>query len=129
MKETFYWVMGICGVVAVVGYLGYRVYLAFGDMFQDWQAGREAAQLKQERARLAEQRQEENAKRLDNDCEHVFDDRYGALPPDVCSKCGLARDKPAGACDHIWRVIDGPTPSSQCEKCGRKHGGTQQAVL
>lgn len=125
MKEAFLWVIGIAGVLAIVGFLFWRVVQAFASMGEDWQAGREEAEMQQVRREQAEKRAAKNAERLDNGCEHHFDEQFGVFPPGVCSRCGLEQEAPNGMCDHVWRKIEGPVPASCCEKCGKTYGSVK----
>jgi hypothetical protein len=70
---------------------------------------------------LREQRRLENEQRLATGCEHDFEAHGLGLPPDVCCKCGMEREKPTGPCDHVWKLSDDGVPGSTCEKCGEKH--------
>lgn len=67
-----------------------------------------------------EKRKLENEKRLDNGCDHTFDGAIG-FPPNVCPKCGVEEEKPAGLCDHVWRRGEGAAPFSYCEKCNKQY--------
>ena len=89
MKQLFFWGVGLAGVGAILGYLGWRVALAFYDVYDDYRAGRETDQLRAEKAAMDEKKRQQNEARLDNGCEHQFDDVYGAFPPNVCCKCGM----------------------------------------
>lgn len=91
----------------------HAIYLTIEDLWRNRELGKLAVEYKERRQRNVL----EAERRLDNGCEHDFDDQAGALPPDVCCRCGLARQKPPGACDHAWRVMPGIVPRSQCEKC------------
>ncbi len=128
MKQTFLWIIAILGVIAILGYLGWRVIQAFASMGEDWKAGRETAEMQAQKEELEKKRGEDNAKRLDNGCEHQFDEMFGRFPPGVCRKCGLEEKRPGGICDHTWRKLDGPVPGSRCEQCGKQHGGAQGAA-
>ena len=94
---------------------------AFWVVFTDIRDARELDQLAAEFAEKRRQTAVEDQARLNNGCDHVYEDQAGALPPNVCNRCGLAKKKPAGACDHVWRVLPGIVPQSQCEHCGKTY--------
>ena len=123
MKQAFLWVISISAVLAVAGFLLWRVVQALASVGEDWKAGREEEEMRQARKEQADKLAARNAERLDNGCEHHFDDTFGMFPPGVCSRCGLAEKPPQGMCDHVWKRIDGPIPGSRCEKCGKTFGG------
>jgi hypothetical protein len=119
-------VLVILAVLAVCGAVLYFVWLCLRDLFyhvRDWRHSRQFGDLRAQREARSRAMAEENARRLDNGCDHTFDSVFGALPPDVCAKCGLAKEKPPGDCDHVWRREKGLIPASQCEKCGKPYGG------
>lgn len=122
MKQTFLYIVIILGVIAVVGYLLWRVVEAFSSVGEDWKAGREAAELQAAKKEQEEKRRQANAQRLDNGCDHKFDEMFGVFPPGVCCKCGLEQQRPIGMCDHVWRRVDGAVPGSRCELCGKAYG-------
>lgn len=112
--------------LAVVGTVIYFVWLCLRDGYHfisDWRQGRKIGDVRMQREARQAALREANARRLDNGCEHQFDTLFGAFPPGVCCKCGLAKEKPAGDCDHVWRREKGLIPASRCEKCGKQYGG------
>ena len=119
MKEIFFYFFGGVLTIAVAVWALYMLWDAFAQMVKDWRLGRELDQLESEGSARREQRRAANEKRLANNCEHDFVSGAVGLPPGVCAKCGLEKDKPTGGCDHIWRVKQGAVPSSFCEKCGK----------
>ena len=117
-RGTFFGLL-VAGLVGlVVTYFLVMVVRAFVIVIMDIRTGRELDRLAAEFAEKRRQTAAEAEERLNNGCAHTFDDRGGALPPDVCCKCGLSRQLPSGNCDHVWRVLPGIVPQSQCEKCG-----------
>ena len=119
MKQIFFYVCGGVLAVLLAGWALYMVWDALLQVFNDWRLGRELNQLELESTARREQRRLANEKRLANNCEHDFQSGAVGLPPAVCTKCGLEREKPTGGCDHVWRVKPGAVPSSACEKCGK----------
>ena len=112
--------------MAAIGAVLYFVWLCLRDGFHflvDWRQSRQIGDVRAQRQLRQAAVREENVRRLDNGCDHQFDTQFGALPPDVCCKCGLTREKPPGDCDHVWRREKGLIPASRCEKCGKSHGG------
>jgi hypothetical protein len=112
--------------LAGIGAILYFVWVCLRDGFHflsDLRQSRQIGDLRAQREARQAAIREENARRLDNGCEHQFDTLFGAFPPDVCCKCGLSKEKPAGDCDHLWRRQQGLIPASHCEKCGKQHGG------
>jgi hypothetical protein len=123
MKESF--LIGMVALVVIAGG-GYFIWLAarsFHSMYSDWNLGKELDVIRTESDARRKQKGEENQRRLDNGCEHVFDQGFGEFPPGVCRKCGLERERPKGTCDHVWRRAVGAVPGSYCEKCEKKYGG------
>jgi hypothetical protein len=116
----------ILASMAGVGAVLYFVWVCLRDSYHfvvDWRQSRKIGDLRTQRKVREAALREENARRLDNGCDHEFDTLFGAFPPDVCCRCGLSRQKPPGDCDHVWRREKGLIPASRCEKCGKKHGG------
>jgi hypothetical protein len=106
--------------VIAAGYFLWLCAHSVYSAFAGWREKRDLAQLQAEyRAR-----RKENALRLGNGCDHQYTESSAdGLPPDVCRKCGLSRQKPPGDCDHVWRVVPKLVPTSRCEKCGQTYGG------
>lgn len=124
MKEYFYYAIALTVPLALLAWFLYAVGRALYTLFDDWRLGRELDEIQAQSASRREQKRRENEQRLDTGCEHDFDAGVFGMPPDVCGKCGLEREKPAGACDHQWRLVPGPIPSSRCEKCGKSFSVT-----
>lgn len=129
MKSWFF--TAIMVLIPVGLFLGLLYMLGHGiySLLSDWQTAREVDEIQSQSEARREKREQANAERLNNDCEHQEDTVFGVFPPGVCCKCGLALEKPGGPCDHVWRQIRGPVPYTQCEKCGRKYTGTESGVL
>ena len=89
--------LGVGLVLLILGYFVIVVLKAFYQVAVDLKSRRELNQLAEEYADKRDQRQREADERLNTGCNHVFDDDGGALPPDVCRICGMARIKPPGA--------------------------------
>lgn len=119
MRQLFFYVLAGSLVAAVAAWALYMLGRAITELFGDWKLGRELDQLEAESAARRKQRQEALEMRLASGCEHDFTSGAIGLPPNVCSKCGLEKEKPAGLCDHVWRVKEGPIPYSQCELCDK----------
>ena len=116
--------LGLLGLV--VAYFIFMVIRSFVTIFSDMMTNRDLDRLAQEFSQKRKESAAAAERRLNNGCEHSFDDQGGALPPDVCSKCGIARTKPADECDHVWRVMPGVIPQSQCEQCGTKFNSVKE---
>ena len=116
----------VLAVMAVVGMIIWFIWACLRDSFHffaDWRQSKQIGDLRAERETRQQASLEANVRRLDNGCEHEYDTVFGALPPNVCSKCGLSKDKPTGDCDHVWKRQQGLIPASRCEKCGKQFGG------
>jgi hypothetical protein len=120
MKQ--YLLIGI-GLLGIVGGVLYVLWLTVSQLYRDWRLGREVEEIRAASAEMRRKRREQAAKRLDNGCDHVFDQGYGEFPPNVCARCGLEKTKPSGPCDHQWQRQDGNTPGSYCTKCGKQFRG------
>jgi len=120
MKQWF--LLLLIGMIPVVilAALFYSVGKYLLSVFDDWRELRQLDAIKAEQDAIVQRKREENQKRLDNGCQHAFGQGTG-FPPDVCPKCGLAKEKPPGDCDHLWRRTNDPVPSSACEKCGKQY--------
>ncbi len=114
----------IIGVVIVGAFIYFFWVFAKSlyHMFQDWRTSKSLDGLAQAFDEKRREHRESAAQRLNNDCEHDYEDLLHAFPPDVCVKCGLATEKPAGNCDHVWRRVPGAIPGSRCELCGEMYG-------
>ncbi len=112
--------------MAGIGAVLYFAWVCSRDLFYhivDWRQSKQFDGVRVQREARQRESHEENERRLANGCEHEYDTQFGALPMDVCCKCGLAKEKPAGECDHVWRREKGLIPASRCEKCGQQYGG------
>ncbi len=125
MRGAFFlWLL--MGLVALaILYFILIVIQALYVTFQDMWTNRELTKLSDEYSERRQRLNVEAADRLQNGCDHLFDDRAGALPPGVCCRCGIALEKPAGDCDHVWQVQPGIIPSSKCRNCNEEFFGVQ----
>jgi len=122
MRQQFFlglFIFLICGGVA---YFCWLVLRSFYGMFAEWQSNRDLDDLEIQYQEIRQRRREKELQRLDNGCQHDYEDLLGAFPSGVCNRCGLSREKPTGQCDHVWRRVAGPIPGSRCEQCGETHG-------
>lgn len=120
-EKLFQWIL----IVVVVGAFLYFFMVFFKSMYHWWQEWRTTKSLNELATSYDDKRRSDRAdaaKRLDNGCEHDYDDLLNAFPSDVCVKCGLGKRPPAGECDHIWRRVPGAIPGSACESCGKTFG-------
>lgn len=116
MKQILLVSMVVVGLVGGVLWLfGSAIY----SLWEEWATSREVKQIQHQSSARREQRRQESEQRLANGCEHSFLEGHGEFPPGVCTKCGLAKEKPSGPCDHVWRAQPGGVPRSSCEKCGK----------
>lgn len=122
MRQQFFFGLLILLICCSTAYFGWLVLKAIFNMFSEWKNDHELDNLEMEFDAIRNQRRETELKRLENDCDHDYQDMLGAFPANVCIHCGLARQKPKEGCDHVWRRINGPIPGSRCEKCGASHG-------
>ena len=116
-KFFLYLLVGLIGLV-----FAYFVFMVFRAMYvtiMEIMRGRELDRLADEYSQRREQQSNEAQARLNNGCDHEFDDDGGSLPPGVCCKCGLASQRPEGDCDHAWIRSPGIIPQSACSKCGK----------
>lgn len=133
MKQYFLFI--VCGMLigALVLYFLWSLLRACWSLYEDWRLGQDLDELERESEQRRLDREQAAAKRLDNGCDHDFDNSaFGAFPEGVCRKCGLANVRPPGFCDHVWRRKAGSEVGSICEKCGREHSSitdTQRATL
>jgi hypothetical protein len=121
MKQYFFIAMLSMIPAGIVLYFLIQLGKSLLGLVSDRQLHRELDELAAHGDARRQARKEANQKRLDNGCEHQFDEAIGGFPPGVCHVCGLAKEKPNGACDHVWRAGEGGAPNSVCEKCGRQH--------
>jgi hypothetical protein len=118
MRQFFFLGILILGVLAGLVYFLWSIVTA---LYQDWLMGRGVREIQRESAMRRREREEQAARRLDNGCEHEFDQTLGGFPPGTCHKCGLERERPYGACDHVWRQSRDAIASSYCETCGKRY--------
>ena len=121
----FYFIIGLIGF-SIIGFFLFHLGKGLLGMFSDWRLHKELDTLESEGESRRQAKVESDAKRLDNGCSHDFEGGLGGFPPDVCPKCGLAKDKPNGPCDHVWRRAEGAIPHSVCEKCGKKYNAVTE---
>ena len=129
MKELFFFVAGGIVAVGIVGWALYMVGNALTQVFRDWRLGKELDELESQSSSRRDERRLANEQRLATGCEHDFCSGAVGLPPGVCAKCGMEKDKSTGGCDHVWRVKSGPVPSSACEKCNKLYSPIAQPVV
>ena len=118
-KFFLYLLVGLIGLV--VAYFMFMVLRAIYLTIMEIITGRELDRLAEEFSERREQQLHTAQSRLSNGCDHEFDDDGGTLPPDVCRKCGLERNRPEDECDHIWKRLPGIIPQSACKVCGKKY--------
>ena len=119
--KLFQWI----AIVVVIGAVLYALFVFIKSMYHWWQDARTTRSLNEMATSFDDKRRADRkaaADRLNNGCEHDYEDLLNAFLPDVCVKCGIAKKRPTGDCDHVWRRISGPIPGSQCEACGEKYG-------
>lgn len=121
MRGTFFLYLAVMLLALLLLYGIWVVLAAFWTMWREARSNRELDQLAVAYAERRARRREEDASRLNNGCQHEYGHVLGALPEDVCCKCGLARQRPEGGCDHVWRICPGAVPESQCELCGKRY--------
>ena len=118
----------IIGVVIVGAFLYFLWIFAKSiyHLFLDWRTSKSLDEMALAFDEKRREKLEQAEQRLDNDCDHDYDDLLHAFPPDVCVKCGLAKNHHAGDCDHVWRRVPGPIPGSRCESCGESFGAAAE---
>ena len=121
MRGAFFMWLAVGLVGLIVAYFIWTVLYALFKTAVDIKTGRELDRLAEEYAEKRDQRQRDAVTRLETGCDHEFDDDGGALPPDVCRLCGIAKEKPPGKCDHRWKKLPGIIPQSQCAACGETY--------
>lgn len=122
MRQIFFFSVVVVGIGGFVLYIGWVIAK---QLYEDWQLGRGVKELQAESEQRRRQRDEKQATRLDNGCEHKFVQSFAGLPPDTCVRCGLERIRPSGPCDHVWKLSQESVPCSYCEKCGRRYSHVQ----
>jgi hypothetical protein len=128
MRAQFFLYLLLFLVGLVVAYFLFMVLRAVYVTIMEVKTGRELDRLADEFSERREEQLRESQQRLDNGCDHDFGDDGGALPPNVCRKCGLARQRPPGDCDHHWNRVAGIIPQSACSKCGERFSGVPGAL-
>jgi hypothetical protein len=128
MKQYFLYILGLLVPLIIVGWFLYLVGRAFYSLYQDRQLNKELDELQAGAEARRQERARENERRLANGCTHDFESPAFGLPPQVCRKCGLEREKPAEACDHVWKLRMDAISSSYCEKCGKKYRAADHAA-
>ncbi|HEY6564874.1 MAG TPA: hypothetical protein VIY86_10290 [Pirellulaceae bacterium] len=118
MRAKFYLYLLLALIALGALYFLWLVLRALYTIFADVRQSRELDELAEALARKRADFRHQAEVRLKNGCEHDFDDACGALPHDVCGKCGIARERPEGPCDHHWQVEPGIIPRSTCKLCG-----------
>jgi hypothetical protein len=126
MKQYFLYTIAALIPLAIGGWFLYALGKALYGMYEDWKLGKELDELQTHAESRREQERLKNEQRLNNGCEHRFDNHVFGLPPDTCGKCGLQRRKPEDPCDHVWKLETGPVPCSTCQRCGKKYNPTQE---
>ncbi len=121
MRAKFFLYLLVTLILLVVAYFVFMVVRAFHIVIVDFFKARELDRLSTELAEARARKHEEAEMRLKGPCQHLFDDDGGALPPDVCCKCGMAKVQPEGDCDHRWQRLPGIIPKSACTKCGQDY--------
>lgn len=120
-EKLFQWIF----IVVIVGAVVYFLFVFSKSMLHWWQDWRTTKSLNEMASSFDDKRRADRQKaadRLNNGCDHDYDDLLNAFPADVCVKCGLAKLTPPGECDHVWRRVPGAIPGSACESCGKAHG-------
>ena len=125
MKQYFLYAIALLIPLAILGWFLFALGKAFASLYEDWKLGKELDELQDQAASRHQQLQLGREQRLAKGCQHEFDLPVFGMPPNVCGKCGLEREKPAGSCDHVWRLGKGAVPNSYCERCGKLHSATQ----
>lgn len=122
MRQNVFIFILIAIVVGIVGYFIWMVLRAFYSVYEDARSEKQLNELATEYQDRRRERREAAVARLDNGCEHDYEDLLGAFPKDVCAKCGIEKNIPPGDCDHQWERLPSAVPSSCCTKCGATHG-------
>ena len=120
-EKLFQWIF----IVVIVGAVLYFLMVFCKSMYHWWQDWRMTKSLNEMAVSFDDKRRVDRQKaadRLNNGCDHVYEDLLNAFPKDVCVHCGLARQRPLGECDHVWRRVPGAIPGSVCESCGKTYG-------
>ncbi|MBC8872072.1 MAG: hypothetical protein H8E44_21790 [Planctomycetes bacterium] len=120
VKQWFLMALIMLVPVGVLVALLYSFGKYLWTLFTDRRLYKDLDELEANAGARREKKKLDNEKRLDNGCDHTFSGATG-FPPNVCPKCGLEKEKPAGLCDHVWRGGEGPAPFSYCEKCNKQH--------
>lgn len=126
MRQNVFIFILIALVFGIVGYFVWMVLKAFYTVFDDVRTERQLNELATEYSDRRREKREAAALRMDNGCDHEYEDLLGAFPKNVCIKCGLNKELPPGPCDHVWRRMPSAVPGSECEKCGEIFGAASK---
>ena len=118
MRQFFFVSVLIGGVLAGIIYFAWTIV---STLYRDWQMGKDVDEIQVASETRRQQRREEEARRLDNGCEHRFGEAFAGFPPDACHQCGLSRERPPGPCDHVWRQAQEAVPCSYCVHCAKRY--------
>lgn len=121
MRRYALLLLGAIGLLAGAGYLVWLFFRSLYSAYSDWKLYKELDELEAIGRARRKARAEQNQKRLDNGCPHVFQDPSGVLPPKTCVKCGIEKQRPKGGCDHRWKPVAEPVPHAVCEACGQQY--------
>ena len=125
MKQYFLYAIALLIPVAILGWFLFALGKAFASLYDDWKLGKELDELQNQSPAQSRQLELGREQRLATGCAHEFDLAVFGMPANVCGKCGMEREKPAGSCDHVWRLGKGAIPNSYCERCGKVYSATQ----
>lgn len=120
MRQWFFFAMFASLPIALVCWLLYSFGKYLYTLYEERRELKQLDVIQAESAKRRERARLENAKRLDNGCQHAFDTGIG-FPPGVCPKCGLEANRPSGPCDHVWRRIESDAAATACAKCGKMY--------
>jgi ribosomal protein L32 len=119
MREIFFYVLGGTLAIALSAWALYMLGRAIVEVFRDRKLARELDEIQSESESRRQKRRQAQEDRLATGCDHDFSAVGIGLPPNVCRKCGLEKEKTSTLCDHVWRVKSGASPYSECERCGK----------
>ncbi len=121
MRQYVLYAMAVIFPVSLTLWFLWLLGKSIVQLVGDWRFEKELIELEAQSEAHRQERARINAERLDNGCEHDFDNPGHGLPLNACARCGLEREKPKGPCDHVWKVIPGSLPKGVCEKCGKPY--------